>query len=115
MRPPGAPTKTETARLYDRRRDPRARKFYASAAWRRFRIWFLNAHPFCEECLKRDLLIGANEVHHKEGLGEDMELAFDDSKMAALCKPCHSSITIQEGRHRTHARENVSIDSQIPP
>jgi hypothetical protein len=117
MRPLGAPTKQETDRLYDRtRRNPRAKKFYDSATWKRLREWFLAHNPFCEQCWKRGDLIPATEVHHTEGLGEDLELAFDDSKLAALCKACHSSITMREvhdrARESKHARNQAGICTQ---
>ena len=67
------------------------RRFINSPAWRAESKSFLRRHPACEECLKRDDLVPATEVHHTHG--QDMEHAFDEDTLVALCRACHSRIT----------------------
>ncbi len=70
-----APTRGARNRGYDR-------------AWERFRRWYLNAHPVCEDC---DRL--AQEVHHVVKLVEAPERRLDPTNVMALCKRCHSRRT----------------------
>lgn len=88
-RPPGTPTLAERRREYDQRRDPADRRFYASAAWQRFRVWFLAAHPVCEDCERAP----AVEVHHQKKRKQFPELAFEEDNCQGLCHSCHSRRT----------------------
>ena len=80
---------------YDRYgRDPVAKKRYGSA-WRKIRARFLAEHPLCEQCRKEGRLTKATEVHHIVPL--DHGGTHDESNLMALCKPCHSRISIELG------------------
>jgi 5-methylcytosine-specific restriction protein A len=93
-----APLKKETDKHYDQtRRDPEAKKFYNSRAWKIARASKLAAAPVCERC-RRSF---ATEVHHDIPLSE---LPADDARRTALdnlrslCKPCHSRIERDRAR-----------------
>ena len=73
-------------------------RFYARKHWRIVRLPQLFEHPLCEidgpGCLKI-----ANEVHHRVAL-EDGGKPYSPSNLLSLCKPCHSRLTMREGRER---------------
>jgi len=75
-------------------RDPESRKRYGYA-WKRIRDRYIRAHPLCEECRRQGRLNPAEEVHHilalSKGGGNEPE------NLMALCKPCHSRISVQTG------------------
>ena len=52
-------------------------------------------HPFCEECYKRGVLTPTEEIHHIVPLSHGGTHAEDN--LMALCKPCHSRITVEMG------------------
>ena len=72
-------------------RDPEAKKRYGYH-WRKVREYFLKGHPLCEMCRKDGRLTKATEVHHIIPLGKGG--THDPNNLMALCKPCHSRITI---------------------
>ena len=103
---PGCPRLTEgryceehkklADRQYDRySRDKAARRMYASSDWKRIRARFLAAHPLCERCRQEGLLTKATEVHHILPLRHGG--THDEKNLMALCKPCHSRISIEMG------------------
>ena len=75
-------------------RDPEHNKRYGRA-WKRIRDRYIKAHPLCEECQKSGRLTPAEEVHHilplSKGGGNEA------SNLMALCKSCHSRITVEMG------------------
>ena len=64
-------------------------------AWQRIRDRYAAAHPFCEECYKRGVLTPTEEIHHIKPLAHGGNHA--DDNLMALCKPCHSRITVEMG------------------
>ncbi|MFM1524781.1 MULTISPECIES: HNH endonuclease [Helcococcus] len=85
----------EYNRNYEKyQRDPRIKKRYGSQ-WRKIRKIYLNANPLCEECLKNNKYTKANEVHHILPLSRGGTHSF--SNLMALCKPCHSRISVLDG------------------
>ena len=78
-------------------RDPHTRRRYGPE-WANIRKLFLAQHPLCEMCQANGCTTPATEVHHKVPLANGG--THDWSNLAALCKSCHSSITIREARHR---------------
>ena len=72
-------------------RDPESRKRYGYQ-WKKIRARFLNQHPLCEMCRRQGRYTAATEVHHIKPLAEGGTNDFNN--LMALCKPCHSSITI---------------------
>lgn len=78
----------------NRPRAPRPRvrhenkQVYDSQAWQRFRLAYLAEHPLCADCEHV-----ATEVHHRRGLREHPEDAYDPEQCMSLCKSCHSKRT----------------------
>lgn len=82
-------------RRYERyQRDPATKRRYGRA-WQRIRDRYAAAHPFCEECYKRGILTPTEEIHHIVPLSHGGTHAEDN--LMALCKPCHSRITVEMG------------------
>lgn len=82
-------------RRYERyQRDPATKRRYGRA-WQRIRDRYAAAHPFCEECYKRGVLTPTEEIHHIVPLSHGGTHA--DDNLMALCKSCHSRITVEMG------------------
>ena len=60
--------------------------------WRKLRARFLNQNPFCEMCKRQGRYTAATEVHHIKPLSAGGDNA--ETNLMALCKPCHSRITL---------------------
>lgn len=75
-------------------------KFYQSTEWRKLRAYKINNHPLCEECLKKDMLTPATEVHHIKDIVDcpTFENALNYDGLMSLCKSCHSTITQKKER-----------------
>lgn len=73
-----------------------SRKGY-DARWRRVRLAYLRAHPYCEcaecEALPMPLRPAATEVDHIDGLGPLGPLGYAAENLRALTKAHHSRIT----------------------
>ena len=90
-----------TERQYNRYiRDPNTNKRYGRA-WKKFRARFLLQHPLCEQCRSEGRLTAAEEVHHILPLANGG--TNDENNLVALCKSCHSKITIGN----TNSRQNL--------
>ena len=72
-------------------RDPDTNQRYGRA-WRRIRARYIQAHPLCEQCQSEGRLTPAEEVHHILPLADGG--THDVRNLMALCKSCHSRITI---------------------
>lgn len=72
--------------------------FYQWGAWRNKREEKLCNDPFCEECLKKDKITPATEVHHIIDISDKptLENALDYNNLMSLCKSCHSTITCKK-------------------
>lgn len=81
-------------------RDPETNKRYGRS-WKRIRDRYIKAHPLCEECQKQGRLTVAEEVHHILPLSKGG--GNETSNLMALCKSCHSRITVEMG-DRWHDR-----------
>ena len=78
-------------------REPGRLKRYGRV-WSGIRKRFLAQHPLCEKCLENGRVTPAAEVHHRIPLANGGTHDWDN--LAALCKSCHSAITIHEKRQR---------------
>jgi len=96
---PGAPA---TGRYHYNhfQREPETNKRYGRA-WKRIRDRYIKAHPLCEECQKQGKLTPAEQVHHILPLSKGGSSSTDN--LMALCKACHSRITVEMG-DRWHDR-----------
>ena len=79
-------------------RDPDTSQRYGRA-WRRIRARYIQAHPLCEQCEKEDRMTPAQEVHHMLALANGG--THEENNLLALCKSCHSRITIGNVNRRT--------------
>jgi 5-methylcytosine-specific restriction endonuclease McrA len=92
----------EHAKAYERersayRRDDSHKSFYDRKKWRICARRIKFERPICERC---DEAI-SQEVHHEPPLSELLAAGrnpFDPTVLVALCKPCHSAITLAEQR-----------------
>ena len=80
-------------------RDPDTNKRYGRA-WKKLRARFLLRHPLCEQCLCEGRLTPAEEVHHILPLANGG--THDVNNLMALCKSCHSRITIGSNNTNHH-------------
>ena len=60
--------------------------------WQKIRDLYISKHPLCERCEAAGRLVPAEEVHHITPLSDGGD--HRDSNLQALCKSCHSSITL---------------------
>ena len=72
-------------------RRPESKKFY-NYQWRKLRARFLNKNPLCEICKSKGRYTTATEVHHIKPLSEGG--TNEETNLKALCKSCHSKITM---------------------
>ncbi len=76
-------------------KDAEIRKIYNTTQWRKLRAAYLLEHPLCEDCLDRDEVREAVEVHHVRPIstGYDTDqmktIAYDADNLVALCAECH--------------------------
>lgn len=94
--------------------------FYTSRKWHDCRVAFLKTRQgLCERCLKKGLIVPAEEVHHKIRLSKDnvndpkISLNFDN--LEALCIECHDkeheADRVRRGRARRMPRR-YAIDKR---
>lgn len=70
---------------YNRTRDE-SDKFYDTAAWRRFRHYYLITHPLCVDCQEEGAVVPAVVVDHIKPYKERPDLGLDESNMRGLCR-----------------------------
>ena len=80
-------------------RDPDTNKRYGRA-WKKIRAHYIQAHPLCEQCVIENRLTPAEEVHHILSLAKGG--THDENNLMALCKSCHSRITIGSNNTKHH-------------
>ena len=78
-------------------RDPAVQKHYGRR-WEKISARFLSKHPLCQQCQLAGRLTPATETHHIKPVTEGG--TDEDANLMALCKPCHSRITMEEVRGR---------------
>jgi 5-methylcytosine-specific restriction enzyme A len=84
-------------RIYERKYiyTDEIQQIYNSKMWKRLRLWYLQQHPLCEECLKKDKITPAKEVHHKKKIStgvdidEKLSIALDENNLESVCIKCH--------------------------
>lgn len=101
FRPPWVQrAKQQTQQQYDQRRGSACKRGYDSE-WQRFRLWFLKAHPLCEEPGCHEI---ATEVDHIVPLAQG-GAHCSEANSQGLCKAHHTSKTNREnGRVKQHNR-----------
>src|SRR4051812_16494229 len=66
----------------------------SSNRWQRLRRLYMAAHPLCERCLSLGITTAAEQVHHKVPLRIDPSLAFTESNLMSVCRPCHEIVEL---------------------
>lgn len=88
-----------------------AKAFYASTAWKKCRRAYLFEHPYCERCLKMNIVTPAEHVHHKQYIDTPEKiknplLTLNYDNLEALCEPCHS----KEHNAQSQIRDGLFFD-----
>jgi 5-methylcytosine-specific restriction protein A len=86
-------------RELDRQRPSAAQRGYDSQ-WRKARARYLAEHPLCVSCLAECKLTAATVVDHVMAHGGDEQLFWNYDNWQALCRRCHDSKTVRDGRWR---------------
>lgn len=86
--------------------------FYSSPTWKRCaRGYRASVNGLCEDCLKRGMIVPAEEVHHKIKLTpaniNRPEVALNWANLIALCKQCHIK------KHRKQKRWKVDEEGAV--
>lgn len=91
-------------------KDATYRRLIQSRRWRVLRVQMIKQRPYCEECFKNGLRVGATEVHHIEPVetaasdSEKESLMFNPANLMTLCHACHSRI---HREMRVHSKQTV--------
>jgi 5-methylcytosine-specific restriction protein A len=71
-------------------------KAYQSKEWRELRDTYIKMHPLCEECIKKNIVTPAVDVHHlKTPFSKgtiNYTLLLDMNNLESVCKVCHAEI-----------------------
>ena len=65
------------------------RLFLNSGQWKRLRAQYRRAHPLCERCEAQGRTVLAQEVHHKQPCGDDVDRQLSWENLESICSPCH--------------------------
>ena len=97
---------------YDKyKRNPKAKKFYASKEWKRMRDYvFKRDNMLCQMCYEKDIVTPGDVVHHIVELldgHKGWELRLTASNLTTLCHSCHNEIHKQK---HSALRNDVAFD-----
>lgn len=67
-----------------------AKRGYGSD-WRKLRGWYIQQHPFCEDCKACGKVTPAVDVHHIKKIADRPDLRLEPTNLRALCKSCHDA------------------------
>lgn len=84
---------------------PAARRGY-TAAWRKARKTFLQAHPLCADCLKEGRYVKATVIDHIIPHRSDPKLFWDQSNWQPLCKHHHDVKTGKKDSRPSYIYKN---------
>lgn len=73
-----------------------AKSFYKSKAWQHLRDYVMKRDKMlCQDCLKRGLIIPAEEVHHIEPITEsnvdNPNITLNENNLISVCRECHKA------------------------
>jgi 5-methylcytosine-specific restriction enzyme A len=97
--PVSAKPASEVRRELDRQRPSAARRGY-DGRWLKTRARYLAEHPLCASCLAGGRLTSATVVDHVVPHGGDRQRFWDCDNWQGLCKRCHDTKTVRDGRWR---------------
>lgn len=91
------------------RRDPFLLELYGTQRWKDFRRHVRKTRVLCEWCKEAGRIVLGAHVHHKVDPRDDLTLAFEESNLVLLCKPCHSRHHVIQSRcqKRDQNRQNA--------
>ena len=95
----GAKSASAVKRELERQRPSATQRGYDSR-WRKARTRYLAEHPLCASCLADGRLTAATVVDHVMAHGGNRQVFWDCDNWQAMCKPCHDSKTVCDGRWR---------------
>lgn len=75
-----------------------ADRLRSTARWQRLRMLVLRREPLCRACTDAGRTTPATEVDHIAPLQRSLDLAFVESNLQPLCRPCHMAKTAAERR-----------------
>ena len=81
---------------YDKKRDPKIKKFYSSSQWQKVRDRYLKKNPLCEHCKEKGLTEVADEVDHIIPIKVAWEKRLSSQNLQSLCKSCHAKKTARD-------------------
>lgn len=93
--PPTDRSKARRSRAYDRERGTAAQRGYG-AEWARNRRRYLQQHPLCVECAKREITRAATVVDHIIPAKVRPDLFWNQDNWQPLCASCHGKKTRRE-------------------
>ena len=89
---------------------PWAKDFYSSAAWKSIRAYVMKRdHYLCQDCLKKNIVTPAEEVHHTIVLTpstiNDPSISLNPDLLVSLCRFCHQQ------RHSDRPAKRYHVDA----
>lgn len=75
------------------------RYVYNTPSWKKLRLHKLRSNPLCEECIKENKIVLAEQVHHiipfmsiynGYNTNEIIDLGLDYNNLQSLCDECHN-------------------------
>lgn len=66
-----------------------SKRFYNGKAWLACRLAKLRDAPLCEDCIAKDRVTAATQVHHVVKQVQRPDLAYDPDNLRSLCASCH--------------------------
>lgn len=89
-------------------------RFYSSIEWQTVREMAIRRDFYlCQDCLKKNLITPAEEVHHIIKLTpdniNDPEIALNLDNLVSLCKDCHAARHSQPKRYKVDEFGRVEI------
>lgn len=89
--------------------------FYKSSAWLKCRAFVLmRDNHLCQICLKDELLVRGNTVHHILELETHPELALDPENLETLCASCHNKMHPEKGSGKKLVKRKAVIFKSRP-
>lgn len=87
-----------------------AKSFYKSQRWQRMREYVMTRDKrLCQDCLKRGLIVVAEEVHHIKPITEeninDSNITLNEMNLVSVCRECHKA------RHNKKKTKRYFVDA----
>ena len=91
-----------------------AKFFYNSQQWHNMRTYIIKRDQgLCQDCLKKGLIVPAEEVHHIIPLQPenitDPSITLNEENLVSLCRECHRARHGKEKRYKVDEFGRVTI------